>query len=267
MNDKRYQWILYVIVFVILGTISIQVYWNYKNYLVNKQQLISDVQQSLDNAVETYFADLAENNTMAFAFGNNDAVFFKERKLNGLIQKIQIDNRNLKSSDTIDIELLDSLPVFNDKLSDSFSISINNYQGQFPETSMRSVFRELHRDSTSQGHFRLLTTKVILSLTTDTLRLKKIDSLFGEELLRKRLAINYGFSYRNMEAEILFFNPDIVKNSTLKTSIKSPFLGNKGVLTVHFSNETKVILNRILTGILISTLLVLAVISCLFYLY
>jgi len=262
MNDKRYQWILYVIVFVILGTISIQVYWNYKNYLVNKQQLISDVQQSLDNAVETYFADLAENNTMAFAFGNKDAVFFRERKLNGLIQKIQIDNRNLKSCDTIDIELLDSLTVFNDKMPDSFLISIN----RSPQTSMRSVFRDLHRDSTSQGHFRLLTSKVILSLTSDTLRLKKIDSLFGTELTRKRLAINYGFSYRNIEDKMVFFNPDVVKSSALKTSTRSPFLGNKGILTVHFSNETKIILKRILTGILISTLLVLVVIRCLFYL-
>ncbi|MBN4084798.1 HAMP domain-containing histidine kinase [Flavobacteriaceae bacterium AH-315-B10] len=262
MNDKRYQWILYVIVFVILGTISIQVYWNYKNYLVNKQQLISDVQQSLDNAVETYFADLAENNTMAFAFGNKDAVFFRERKLNGLIQKIQIDNRNLKSCDTIDIELLDSLTVFNDKMPDSFLISIN----RSPQTSMRPVFRDLHRDSTSQGHFRKLTTKVILSLTTDTLSLKNIDSLFKKELSRKNLAINYGFTYNNVEDKMLFFNPDIVKSSALKTSTKSPFLGNKGILTVHFSNETKIILKRILTGILISTLLVLVVISCLFYL-
>ncbi|MBN4070144.1 two-component sensor histidine kinase [Olleya sp. AH-315-F22] len=266
MNDKRYQWILYVIVFVILGTISIQVYWNYKNYHVNKQQLINDVQVSLDNAVETYFADLAENNTMAFAFGNNDAVFFKERKLNGLIQKIQIDNRNLKSCDTIDIQLLDSLTVFKDKMIDSFTISINNSHGQFPETSMRSVFRDLHRDSTSQGHFRTLTSKVILSLTNDTLQLKNIDSLFDAELSSKKLAINYGFSYQNFEGEILFLNPEIVKSATLETATRSPFLGNKGVLTVHFTNETKIILKRILAGILISTLLVLAVISCLFYL-
>ena len=50
MNNKHFQWVLYVIVIVILGTISIQLYWNYKNYQTNKQQLINDVQVSLDNA-------------------------------------------------------------------------------------------------------------------------------------------------------------------------------------------------------------------------
>ena len=32
----------------------------------------------------------------------------------------------------------------------------------------------------------------------------------------------------------LFYNPDIVKTAKLKTITKSPFLGNKGILTVHY---------------------------------
>ena len=52
MNDARYKWLLYVILIVILSTIGIQVYWNYKNYQINKQQLINDVQVSLDNAID-----------------------------------------------------------------------------------------------------------------------------------------------------------------------------------------------------------------------
>ncbi len=270
MNDKRFKWILYVIIFVILGTITIQGYWNYKNYLVNKQQLINDVQQSLDNAVETYFAHLAENKTIAFAFDINDSNFIENGKLAGkldsIMHKFEFSSNNLKSCDTIDFELFDSLTVYKGVKADSFLLSMHDYPNQFPRTQFKSIFRELHMDSTAQGHFRTLTSKVILSLTNDTLRLKSIDSLFHSELSRKNLAINYGFSYRNIEDKILFFNPDIIKSSTLKTSTRSPFLGNKGVLTVHFYNITKIILKRILTGILISTLLVLVVISCLFYL-
>jgi len=48
MNDSKYKWILYVIIMVIVATIGIQSYWNYKNYLVSKQQLINDVQVSMD---------------------------------------------------------------------------------------------------------------------------------------------------------------------------------------------------------------------------
>jgi len=266
MNDKRYQWILYIIVFVILGTITIQVYWNYKNYLVNKQQLINDVQQSLDNAVETYFTYLAENNTIAFAFGTNDSNFIEHASLDSIMHKFEVSSKNLKSCDTINVEIFDGVTVYKGVKADSFLISIHDYPNPFPRTKLKSIFRDLHLDSTARGHFRTLTSKVILSLTNDTLRLKNIDSLFHAELLRKNLAINYGFSYRNIEDEMLYFNPDIIEFSTLKTTTRSPFLGNKGVLTVYFSDETKIILKRILNGILISTLLVLTVISCLFYL-
>jgi signal transduction histidine kinase len=267
MNDKRYQWILYIIVFVILGTISIQVYWNYKNYLVNKQQLINDVQISLDNAVETYYADLAENKTFAFAFDTINSNFIEHGKLDSIIRKVDIRGaQDLKSSDSVNIEVFDGVTVYKGVEPDSFLRTMRDSHKQFPRTQFKSILRDLHMDSTSQGHFRTLTSKVILSLTNDTIRLKNIDSLFFTELSHKQLKINYGFSYRNLEDELLFFNPDIVKSSTLKTSSKSPFLGNKGLLTVHFSNATIIILKRILTGILISTLLVLAVIACLFYL-
>ncbi len=266
MNDKSYRWILYVIVFVILGTISIQVYWNYKNYLVNKQQLVNDVQQSLDNSVETYFAHLAENNTIAFAFDTINSNFIEHGKLDSIMHKIEVSSRNYNASDSIDVEIFDGVKVYKGVKPDSFLLSMPESLKQFPRTKFKSIFKDLHMDSTSQGHFRTLTSKVILSLTNDTLRLKNIDSLLKTELSRKKLDINYGLSYQNFEEETIYYNEDIVKLATLKTSTSSPFLGNKGVLTVHFSNETKIILKRILTGILISTLLVLIVISCLFYL-
>ena len=52
----------------------------------------------------------------------------------------------------------------------------------------------------------------------------------------------------------------------LQTNTKSTFLPEGTILTILFTNTTKTILYRIYGGILISTLLVLAVISCLFYL-
>ena len=266
MNDKRYQWILYIIVFVILGTIAIQVYWNYKNYLVNKQQFINDVQISLDKAVEGYYANLAENNTIAFAFESNDTNFFEHRKFDSIMHEVEISSRGIKSGDSIDIKLIDGSAVFKSNETDSLLLSLRKSNKQFPRTLLKSINKNLHIDSVSQGHFRTLTSKVILSLTNDTLSLKSIDSLLKTELSRKNLSINYGLSYRNIEGEMLFLNPDIIESAVLKTSTKSPFLDNNGILTVHFSNETKIILKRILSGILISLLLVLVVISCLFYL-
>ena len=61
MNNLKYKGILYFIAAVILATLYIQVYWNYRNYETGKQQLINDVQTSLDNAVDGYYTDLAKN--------------------------------------------------------------------------------------------------------------------------------------------------------------------------------------------------------------
>ena len=77
MNNSRYQWTLYVIVAVIVSTITIQVYWNYKNYQTNKQQFINEVQTSLDNAVDKYYTNLAEESTVGFIFrdSTSDSTF------------------------------------------------------------------------------------------------------------------------------------------------------------------------------------------------
>ena len=60
MNHKKYLLILYIIVTTIVLTIATQVYWNYKNYQINTQQFKNEVQISLDNAVENYYANLAK---------------------------------------------------------------------------------------------------------------------------------------------------------------------------------------------------------------
>ena len=79
MNEQKYRWLLYAIITVIVCTIGIQVFWNYKNYLTNKHQLVNDVQSSLDKAVDDYYAILAERTTIGFAFeGDKSAHFFKE---------------------------------------------------------------------------------------------------------------------------------------------------------------------------------------------
>jgi hypothetical protein len=90
MNDMRYKWMFYVITFVILSTIGIQVYWNYKNYQTNKQQLINDVQVSLDNAVDSYYTNLAEYSAVeGFSLHSNskDKLFDLPFDLDSLINE------------------------------------------------------------------------------------------------------------------------------------------------------------------------------------
>ena len=66
MNKKNYKWVVYFIGVTIFTTITVQVYWNYREYQINKQNLISKVQLSLDNSVETYFANLTKSGIITY---------------------------------------------------------------------------------------------------------------------------------------------------------------------------------------------------------
>ena len=273
MNDKRYRWILYVIVFVILGTITIQVYWNYKNYLINKQQLINDVQVSLDNAVETYYANLAEKSTIGFAIEatSQEGIFGDDGKFDSIVQRLDITKNRFNGFDSINLEINDSsgIKIFKGIKADSLLKTIhNNHNIRLPKNNDVEIKKHFlsKDDSLSIDNFKMLTSKVIFSISQDSLDLNAIDKNLQKELSRKNLNIDYGLSFINVIKDTINHNSKIVQTSVLSATSKSTFLPKESSLKIHFTNETKIILKRILSGILISLLLVLVVISCLFYL-
>ena len=66
MDKKNYKWVVYFIGITVITTIAVQVYWNYREYQINKQNLISKVQLSLDNSVEAYFVNLTKSGIITF---------------------------------------------------------------------------------------------------------------------------------------------------------------------------------------------------------
>lgn len=273
MNDFRYRIILYIITLVILATIGIQVYWNYKNYLASKQQLINDVQISLDKAVDDYYADLAEKTTIGFAINDdgNKHFFEKNSKFNKLIKNLDSTNKTFSNIEKFEFKPDDGITVFKGLKADSLINAANKKSTEF---ALKNKFPNKDEDSLQTSKFKFLTSKVIISISNDTLALDNIDSLLHEELNRKQIDIKYGISFKKDNDSIKCFDAfNILKteqsnttNQLLKTTSKSTFLPKKSQLTVFFTNETQVILKRIFGGFIISLLLILAVISCLFYL-
>ena len=264
MNDKKYQWILYVIVAVIISTIAIQVYWNFKNYQSNKQQLVNDVQLSLDNAVEKYYTDLAKEQTFSLAFRSSSKInsLTENRNLDSIMHYIDIAGSSIGGGlDSINLEIGDGIKLYKESSVDSLFKTIDE-----KSSTKRKIIRNVLGDSIITKDFEMLTSKVIVSLTSDSLQLRKIDSIFNEEIKTKNLDINYKLDLSFNDTHLNSMPSKLVNSSDLYTTSKSPFLPPHSNLSVGFSNSTKEILKRILTGILISTLLVLAVISCLFYL-
>lgn len=281
MNNVKYQWMLYLIVFVILSTIGIQIYWNYKNYQTNKQQLINDVQVSLDNAVNNYYAHLAERSTLGFAINESYEGPDKNGSLilDSILKRIDHVDHHHTNFDSLEFELKDDLKLLKGIRHDStVNATVRMKQIDTSFGSSRLILKDFDpnsSDSSSVIKFRNLTTQVIVSMTQDTLNLHQIDSILQNEFDRKKITVVYGLIYECPSLPAQFLNVDRVpevaargdnKTSVLTTVSKSSFLPNNSVLQIQFSNETRVILKRIMSGILISTLLVLAVISSLFYL-
>ena len=77
MNKKNYKWVVYFISITVITTIAVQLYWNYREYQINKQNLISKVQLSLDNSVEAYFVNLTKSGIITFK--SIDSVNSKEK--------------------------------------------------------------------------------------------------------------------------------------------------------------------------------------------
>ncbi|MFT6731172.1 MAG: hypothetical protein ACJA1H_002506, partial [Glaciecola sp.] len=218
MNDSKYRYILYVIVVVILSTIGIQAYWNYKNYLSSKQQLINDVQTSIDKAVDDYYANLAENSTIGFSFqGMSQTNFIKDGRFDSIMSSIsESDTDGFSGIDSIDPNLLDGIAVVKGPKADSIINQMQlNETVEFKDSPSNRI-THVNIDSLS-GYYknidtlfsdkdlRNFTSKIIISMKTDSLSLRGIDTLLQSELRRKDIGINYTIKYIDPSTDIDYY--------------------------------------------------------------
>ncbi len=256
MNDKKYRWVLYIIVSVIIVTIGIQLFWNYKNYLNSKQQLINDVQVSLDNAINSYYENLAKHKTQSYTV-NYDTIDKPDH-----LRKIDSTLKELKNTtgNQLEIEYLEF------KESEDFTyLKVTNDDSLGSKKTKRNI-KILGTKDIFIKNIEDLTSKIIFSITSDTIYLKHIDTIFDKELARKKITVPYGISYVSPFHDTQYLNKNNITKKALKVSSKSAYLPEKSTVEVFFTNQTFTILKRIYIGVFISIILVLAIISCLLYL-
>jgi two-component system phosphate regulon sensor histidine kinase PhoR len=285
MNNKRYTYILYIIVAVIFATIVIQVYWNYKNYTNNKQQLISDVQTSLDKAVDDYYTRLAERTTYGiYLEGDKQKNALAEggpvEELMMQFDSIDETKKEFNVPDSLVFEDIKGITVLKGMAVDSMEQIIKKKNPSLSQEEFQLKIDSLkNNDSLSDfKSIEFLTSKIVVSIRNDSLNVEEVDSLLMEEFRRKQI---------NLDKELVFYKSSVAKQvARIKDSLKavkngvkfenkayelsaiskSTLLPKGSVLELKYRNETQTVLKRSLGGILISTILVLAVISCLFYL-
>lgn len=266
MKNSSYRRILYFIGVVIFITLGIQIYWNFRNYEIGKQQLVNDVQISLDNAVEEYYASNAQTRTRLTI----QNLSFPRREISpadssGLASKfIYIDSstrvKDHPKNRNIHVNKFDTL-----KLGERTSYSTLTEKGF-------SNFREFEditvlRTDTTYRELESMVGKIIYSMGRDTLDLQKIDSLLRIHLIRKDLGVDFGLVFKlqndNLEQRS---NKKILETASLNTASRSAWLPRHSSLSVHFTNGTATILKQNLFGIILSSILLASVIGCLLFL-
>jgi len=255
MDKQNYKWVVYFIGLTIVITIAAQVYWNIKEYETNKQQLISKVQHSLDNAVETYFANLTKSGIITYPSLNpknsndkTDTIVVRTNSRENFRKKMDSTLQNLTNKDS------------------SKSIIINN-EG-------RGSFAFFNAERNVSKNIDSLISKVIISISRDTLDLNKLDSYLIDEFERNKIEVTYGlkfdYSYRvNIDSIVKKnkeLNLDKIPKKHLTAVSNSTFLPHRSHLELYFTNETATLLKNTLISILLSFLLSISIIASLVYL-
>ncbi len=263
MNHKKYSLILYIIISTVALTIAIQVYWNYKNYEINTQRYKNEVQISLDNAVENYYANLAKENNFAFVEIQSDSIGHNTKQSS----EITFDTTFLKSTlDGIDRQFNNDT-VYHKKNIRGFTQIIDSNSGiTFINDTMKRV--TIVRGKKETDSLRLIKgiTSIYISLNRDSLDFEKLNLMIKKELRRKNISIAYTLTHYNNDVETNRFQAATFAGDPFKTLAKSTYLKSDEKLEMIFPNETKVILKRGVLGILLSSILAIAIIASLFFL-
>jgi len=255
MNKRYYKLVVYLIGITVVVIIGVQLYWIFKEYQLNKQHLISKVQLSLDNSVETYFANLTKSGIITFTSidSNNtkkkiDTIYLKPGSRFGLRKKIDSTLHKIATADTKKPLLIK-----------------NRRDGNFPFFTANKSFPK-SIDS--------LISKVFISISRDSLDLQKLNTYINEELNRNNIEVTYGLKYSYFKRHfkkrdnpiITTFHLENFPKKYLKTISKSTFLPHRSKLELFFTNETSILLKESLISILLSLLLSLSIIASLLYL-
>jgi two-component system phosphate regulon sensor histidine kinase PhoR len=255
MVKQNYKWIVYFIGITVVTTIAVQVYWNFREYQINKQHLISKVQLSLDNSVEAYFANLTKQ---------------------GIITYTSLDSLNTNDkTDTIVVKT-NSRFEFRKKMDSALQnlVKADSSKPLLIKNPKNNQYPFLTSDKNFPKNIDSLISKVIVSISRDTLDLPKLNTYLKEEFKRNKILVTYGlkydYSYRNDNDSIVkktkeFMLEEFPKKHLIAIS-NSTFLPHRSHLELFFTNETVILLRASFVSIFLSFLLSLSIVLSLLYL-
>ncbi|NBL63776.1 sensor histidine kinase [Flavobacterium sp. NST-5] len=265
MKKSSYNIIILFISITILATISVQIFWNVKNYQENKTRFVSDVQAAFDNGIELYYSKDALNQVVAFVgkdgqnregfFENvlKDSAFtksFPKRKLKGNAKVTAINFSETSSKETKSDELV---------------------QSNFPKIENPSEIQSIQvlkgrKEVDSISGLENLVNKIIISVRNDSIDFNKLSQVFELESARKNINVDYEILQVKDKRILANYQSNNQAALPLMVEGNSGYLRNGMKLKLKFSNPVIQILQRSIMEIILSLVLSSAIIFCLIYL-
>ncbi|MGW8123357.1 sensor histidine kinase [Roseivirga echinicomitans] len=271
MKKRKFKAIIYLISFTVFLTVGIQVYRSVQNYNLNKQRFINDVQVALDNGVEGYFSSLARDfvffdraDSSGFDMSQIKAYFQNNVNLNtsDTINKLDLSTNSVHISDTA----ISGLTIRNTGKGGS-NIQLRGMGNMSSAATLKNI--QIFKDSipsTRLNELKTFTTKIIMSMTQDTIDFKNLSKFVEEELGRKNINIDFAFASLQNDKVVERSRAFSDNEFSLSTLSKASYLPRKE-LKMYFDNASLIILKRGMVDLLISLLISVSVIGSLLYLY
>jgi len=285
MNAKKQHWTLYFITATIVLTIAVQLYWNYNNYIDNKQRVKNEILSSLDTAIDEYYTNVSKSNF--FSIINNDSINnkndlfndFWSEDINSSKSKVGISSFKISSDSsgdtdvsTIQRKLAEIYGSIGDTLSHSiiFTDTINfEYNDKKVTTKTLTKYQpEVQRFKINSDSLKFLKgiQSVVIALNNDEIDFTRLDSIFTNQLSKKGIKTPHYLVLLEKDIKVEGSNKAEDIELSLFSNSKSTFLRPDQNLRAYYKDPTIEALKKSSTGILLSFLLSISVIFCLIYL-
>lgn len=258
LNTKK---IFAFISIIVLSTICLQVYWNYKNFITNEERLKNEVQIAYDNSLEIYF-DEASKETFISVFSTDSTVEIKD-----FIEKIKTDSffgeKLKKKNKTFNFLKKDTTNM-------SFEFNETAYNVKKPTIAKTIEIKAIEvlkgkKAIDSIGGIDQFPNKITMSFVDDTIKYKTLDSIFKTELDRKNIILNYEFNH--IKKDSLFYTYLKAKEKLpFKIKPNSTYLKPKETINLNYKYSNRLLIKRMGNELILSIVFSLAVIGCLFFL-
>jgi signal transduction histidine kinase len=271
MNLKKQHWTLYFITATIVLTIAVQLYWNYNNYLDNKQRVQNEIQSSLDTAIDEYYTDLSKSNF--FTIIDYDSInikssFLKDvwnEDINSSKSKVSISSIKISSDYKGNVS---SIPKILDSIFITDTINFEYNDKKVTPKKLTKYQPEIQKFKINSDSLKFLKgiQSVAIALNNDEINFTRLDSIFTNQLSKKGIKTPHYLVLLEKDIKVGGSNKAKDIELSLFSNSKSTFLRPDQNLRAYYKDPSIQALKKSSTGILLSLLLSISVIFCLIYL-